>query len=80
LQVEPDGRKTWALGGDTKDERNVPDIGALVVDQGTAHYVARAQGADVRAEFAMDRQAGGAGPQRRRRVDAAAVQGPGTVG
>jgi uncharacterized protein involved in outer membrane biogenesis len=30
-----------------------------VVDQGTAHYVARAQGADVRAEFAMDRQAGG---------------------
>src|SRR3954467_13825712 len=39
LQVEPDGRKTWALGSDTKDERNVPDIGALVVDQGTAHYV-----------------------------------------
>ena len=54
LQAEPDGRRTWALGSDTSDERNVPWIGALIVDQGTAHYVARAQGADIRAEFAMD--------------------------
>jgi hypothetical protein len=58
LQVEPDGRKTWALGNDTKDERNVPDIGALIVDQGSAHYVARHQGADVRVDFAMDRRDG----------------------
>ena len=57
LQMEPDGRRTWALGGDTRNERNVPQIGAVVVDQGTAHYVAREQGADIRAEFAMHREA-----------------------
>ncbi|HZY17628.1 MAG TPA: AsmA family protein [Ramlibacter sp.] len=61
MQIEPDGRKTWALGGDTKDESNVPDIGALVVDQGTLHYVASAQGADVRVDFAMDRATANAG-------------------
>jgi len=56
LQVEPDGRRTWALGGDTKDERNVPYIGALVIDEGSVHYVAKEQGADIRAQVAMDRQ------------------------
>ncbi|TFZ03028.1 AsmA family protein [Ramlibacter henchirensis] len=56
LQIEPDGRRTWALGEDTKDERNVPSIGALVIDEGSAHYVARHQGADIRLQFAMDRQ------------------------
>ena len=56
LQMEPDGRKTWSLGEDTKDERNVPAIGALVVDQGSVHFVAREHGADVRTDFAMDRQ------------------------
>ncbi|WP_082522175.1 AsmA family protein [Ramlibacter sp. Leaf400] len=57
LQIEPDGRRTWALGSDTKDERNVPSVGALVIDEGTAHYVARHQGADIRLQFAMDKQA-----------------------
>jgi hypothetical protein len=61
LQVEPDGRKTWALGEDTKDEKNVPDIGAFVVDQGEAHYVAKHQGADVRAQFGLQRGAKDAG-------------------
>lgn len=59
LQMEPDGRRTWAMGSDTKDEKSVPQIGALIVDQGTAHYLAKAQGADVRAEFAMRREAAG---------------------
>jgi uncharacterized protein involved in outer membrane biogenesis len=54
LQTEPDGRRTWALGSDTKEERNVPTIGAFVVDRGTVHYVASADGADVRARLAMD--------------------------
>ncbi len=66
LQEEPDGRRTWALGGDTKDERNVPSIGALHIDQGQVHYVAAARGADIRADVALDpaRQQGGpdAGP------------------
>jgi AsmA family protein len=57
LQIEPDGRRTWALGTDTKDRKNVPQIGALVIDQGSAHYVDGAHGADVRAEFAMQRDA-----------------------
>jgi len=56
LQIEPDGRRTWALGGDTKEESNVPYIGALVIDEGSIHYVAKEQGADIRAQVAMDRQ------------------------
>ncbi|MGZ5269517.1 MAG: AsmA family protein [Ramlibacter sp.] len=61
LQMEPDGRRTWALSSDTKDHRSVPQIGAFVVDQGTAHFIAREHGADVRAEFAINRQAPSAG-------------------
>ncbi|TFZ03937.1 AsmA family protein [Ramlibacter humi] len=57
LQQEPDGRRTWALGGDTKDERNVPSIGALVIDDGTVHYVARGNGADITAHLALDDRA-----------------------
>lgn len=54
LQVEADGRRTWALGRDTGDKKNFPDIGALVVDQGTLHFVAPAHGADIHTEFAVD--------------------------
>jgi uncharacterized protein involved in outer membrane biogenesis len=62
LQIEPDGRRTWALGSDTRNESNVPWVGALLVDQGTVHYVAREQGADIRAEVAIDTgQRGSAG-------------------
>src|SRR5206468_11002689 len=55
--IEPDGRRTWALSSDTKDHKSVPQIGAVVVDQGSAHYVDSAHGADVHAEFAMRRDA-----------------------
>ena len=54
LQMESDGRRSWALGRDTKDPGNLPDIGALVVDQGTVHFVASEHGADIRTEFAID--------------------------
>lgn len=54
LQIEPDGRRTWALGRDTSDKANHPEIGALVVDQGSVHYLASAHGADIRTEFALD--------------------------
>ncbi|WBY03380.1 AsmA family protein [Ramlibacter tataouinensis] len=63
LQVEPDGRRTWALGGDTSDEKNVPAIGALRVDEGTLHYVARHNGADIRTRFAIEPGAGASGGQ-----------------
>jgi uncharacterized protein involved in outer membrane biogenesis len=54
LQVEADGRRSWALGRNTGDKHNVPDIGALEVDQGTLHFVAPAHEADIVTQFAID--------------------------
>ncbi|MGE0497249.1 MAG: AsmA family protein [Ramlibacter sp.] len=51
LQIEADGRRTWALGQETSDPGNVPWIGSLIINGGTLHYVAEAQGADIRAAF-----------------------------
>lgn len=61
LQQEPDGRRTWALGEDTNDESNVPYVGALIVDEGMAHYVASDEGADITARFAIDPNERGTG-------------------
>lgn len=54
LQLEPDGRRSWALGRDTQDKKNFPEIGALVVDQGSMHFIASGHGADIHTDFAMD--------------------------
>lgn len=54
LQIEPDGRRSWSLGRDTKNPGNLPQIGALVVDQGQAHFVVPGHGADIRTDFAID--------------------------
>ena len=54
LEIAPDGRKSWALGRDASDPRNIPDIGALVVDNGNAHFIASKLGADIQSEFAID--------------------------
>ena len=54
LQMEPDGRRSWALGRDTSDKRNLPDIGALAVDRGSLHFLSSGHGADIRTEFAID--------------------------
>lgn len=54
LQVEADGRRSWALGRDTADPRNFPQIGALVVDQGSMHFIAAHHGADIRTDFAIE--------------------------
>jgi len=54
LQVEPDGRRSWALGRDSADPRNIPDIGALVIDKGNAHFIASEHGADIHIDFAID--------------------------
>jgi len=51
LQMEPDGRRTWALGRETGNARDLPDIGALVVDQGSVHFIAASHGADIRTDF-----------------------------
>jgi AsmA family protein len=54
LQIEADGRRSWALGRDSADPANVPEIGALVVDKGSVHYVATEHGADIHTDFAID--------------------------
>lgn len=53
LQVEPDGRRTWVLSSDSTDTGKVPVIGSLSVDKGSLSYLAKAQGADVKADFAL---------------------------
>lgn len=53
LQALPDGRRTWAMGKDSSDESTVPLIDLLLVDQGLLNYLAEAQGADIKAEFAI---------------------------
>lgn len=53
LQIEPDGRRTWALSRDTSDVSAVPDIGALLVDRGTVNYLSAAQGASVSVRFSL---------------------------
>lgn len=51
LQVGADGRKSWALG----DGSGVaPRIDELLVDEGSAHYVSAAQGADIEIAFALE--------------------------
>ncbi|OGA95053.1 MAG: membrane assembly protein AsmA [Burkholderiales bacterium RIFCSPHIGHO2_12_FULL_61_11] len=53
LQIEPDGRRTWALSRDTSDAGAVPDIGTLQIDQGNVTYLAAAQGANLTAQFSL---------------------------
>ena len=62
LQIEPDGRRTWALSRDTSDVTAVPNIGALAVDKGTLKYRASKQGADVLAQFSLAPEASGQMP------------------
>lgn len=62
IQIEADGRRSWALGRDTSDPGNLPDIGALVVDEGTVHFVAADEGADIRADFAIANSAPAGSP------------------
>ncbi|MFI5447197.1 AsmA family protein [Polaromonas sp. UC242_47] len=58
LQMQADGRRTWALGKDTADTGTVPVVDLLLVDQGTLNYLAQAQGADIKAEFVITDTAG----------------------
>ncbi|AEG94192.1 AsmA family protein [Ramlibacter tataouinensis] len=59
LQMEPDGRRTWALDRQDKNEprREPPHVGVLVVDEGSLHFLASGRGADIRADFAIDTRA-----------------------
>jgi AsmA family protein len=59
LQMEPDGRRTWALSRDTSDEGSVPRIDSLLVDGGSVDYQASAQGANIHVDFSLAREAAG---------------------
>ena len=54
LQMQADGRKSWALARDTTSSRSTPDIGAMTVDKGTLKYRAAQYGADVTARFVLE--------------------------
>ena len=54
LQIEADGRRSWALGKNTGDPANVPDIGALVIDEGSVHFIDTQHGADIQTSFAVE--------------------------
>ncbi|MDQ3057968.1 MAG: AsmA family protein [Pseudomonadota bacterium] len=56
LQIEPDGRRTWALSRDATDPDATPHIGALLVDQGSLTYRAKAQGANLNVIFSLIRE------------------------
>ena len=53
LQIEPDGRRTWAFSRDTSDAGAGPQVGSVVVDQGSLSYLAIAQGADLKVQFSL---------------------------
>jgi len=53
LQIEPDGRRTWAFARNTSDKGAAPQIGTVVVDQGSLTYLAKAQGADLDVRFSL---------------------------
>jgi len=53
LQIEPDGRRTWAFSRNTSDKGASPQIGTVVVDQGSLTYLAKAQGADLDVRFSL---------------------------
>ena len=58
LQLEEDGRRTWALGKDTADSGTVPTIGLVQIDSGALSFLATHLGVDLHAEFDFDSQRG----------------------
>ena len=58
LQMEEDGRRTWALGQDTADTDTVPTIGLVQIDSGALSFLAAHLGVDLRADFDFDSQRG----------------------
>jgi hypothetical protein len=64
LQLQPDGRRTWALSRDTSDIHSTPDLGVVTVDQGILKYRAAQQGADITARFTLAAEDASALPLR----------------
>ena len=58
LQMEQDGRRTWALGKDTSDTSTAPIIGLLQVDGGAGDFLAKHLGVDLHVDFNFDTSRG----------------------
>lgn len=58
LQIEEDGRRTWALGKDNSDTGTVPTIGLVQVDGGSVDFLAKHQELDLHAVFDYDNSRG----------------------
>lgn len=54
LQMEQDGRRTWALGKDTGDKGTVPTIGLVQIDNGGVDFLAEHLGVDMHADLTYD--------------------------
>jgi len=54
LQMEQDGRRTWAFGKDTSDTGTVPTIGLLQIDSGAVDFLAGHLGVDLHADVSYD--------------------------
>ena len=55
LQLEEDGRRTWALGKEgTGDKGTVPTIGLLQIDGGGVDFLAQHLGVDLHVDFTFD--------------------------
>ncbi|TPG24142.1 AsmA family protein [Variovorax ginsengisoli] len=58
LQMEQDGKRTWALGKDTSDEGTVPTIGQIQIDGGSIDFLAKHLGVDLHADVNFDSSKG----------------------
>ncbi len=58
LQMEQDGRRTWALGKDTSDSGTVPTIGSVQIDGGAVDFLANHLGVDLHADLSFDTSRG----------------------
>ncbi|AMM23774.1 AsmA family protein [Variovorax sp. PAMC 28711] len=54
LQMEGDGRRTWALGKDSSDAGTVPTIGSVQIDNGAIDFLASSLGIDLHADLTFD--------------------------
>ena len=58
LQMEQDGRRTWALGKDTSDSGTVPSVGLVQIDSGAVDFLAKHLGVDLHADLSYDTSRG----------------------
>ncbi|VWX57896.1 conserved hypothetical protein [Burkholderiales bacterium 8X] len=58
LQMEQDGRRTWAMGKDDSSGGTAPTIGLVQVDGGAVDFLAEHMGVDLHVDFDFDTSKG----------------------